>query len=144
MSCIRQPRLGLTRNVACAALLLGLLSLIAVVPARVAAAAPRAHASSVCSQSITVRIGGKRQTASRIKTLKVSCQVGTGVARSFLQRAARQPSCRKAAGQPAPTPGCVVSGYHCFLKRSPDYCATVSGREVEWTLRPASAAADNR
>lgn len=80
--------------------------------------------------------------------------------RSFLQRAARQPGCREAAGQPAPTRGCVISGpaltapfswavrsgagYHCFLKRVPDYCATVSGRDVEWRLRPAATAANPR
>ena len=28
----------------------------------------------------------------------------------------------------APTPGCVVSGAHCFRERSPDYCATRAAR----------------
>jgi hypothetical protein len=28
--------------------------------------------------------------------------------------------------------GCVVSGYHCFRRRSPDYCATTSGKVVQW------------
>jgi hypothetical protein len=142
MSCLRQPRGGLTRNVARAVLVLGLVSLVAVVSARAALATPRAQASSVCHRSITVRIAGRRQTASQIKTLKVSCGVGTRVVRRFLQRAAKQPGCRKAARRPAPTPGCVVSGYHCFLDRTPDYCATTSGREVEWRLRAASRAAN--
>ena len=123
------------REIARVALVLGLLTLVAVASARVAAATPRARASSVCAGSITVRIAGKRQTASQIKTDKVSCAAGTRVLRGFLQRAAKQPGCRKAARRPAPTPGCVVSGYHCFLNRVPDYCATTSGREVEWRLR---------
>ncbi|HET6871024.1 MAG TPA: hypothetical protein VFH80_34250 [Solirubrobacteraceae bacterium] len=138
---LQQPRGRLMRQAARVAFVLGLLSLVALAPARVAAKTPRAHASSACSGSITVRIAGKRQTASQIKTLKVSCEAGTRVLRSFLQRAARQLACRKAARRPAPTPGCVVSGYHCFLGRVPDYCATTSGRDVEWRLRPASTAA---
>jgi hypothetical protein len=28
--------------------------------------------------------------------------------------------------------GRVVSGYHCFRRRSPDYCATTSGKVVQW------------
>jgi hypothetical protein len=141
MLSLQQPRGAVTRQAARAALVLGLLSLVALAPARVAAATPRAHVSSACAGSITVRIAGKRQTASHIKTLKVSCEVGTRVLRSFLQRAATQSGCRKAARRPAPTPGCVVSGYHCFLGRVPDYCATTSGRDVEWRLRPASTRA---
>jgi len=130
------------RDFARVALVLGVLSLVAVASARVAVATPRAHASSVCPGSITVRAAGKRQTASQIKTLKVSCAVGTRVLRRFLQRAARQPGCRRAARRPAPTPGCVVSGYHCFLNRVPDYCATTTGRDVEWRLRSAATAAN--
>lgn len=141
MLSLHQPRGRLTRQAARVALVLGLLSLVAVAPGKVAAATLRAHASGACSGSITVRIAGKRQTASQIKTLKVSCEAGTRVLRTFLQRAARQPSCRRAARRPAPTPGCMVSGYHCFLGRVPDYCATTSGRDVEWRLRPASTAA---
>jgi hypothetical protein len=137
----QQPRSGLTCKAARVALVLGLLSMVAVAPVRVAAATPRAQASGVCSGSITVRIAGKRQTASQIKTLKVSCDAGTRLLRRFLQRAARQPGCRKAARRPPPTPGCLVSGYHCFLARAPDYCATTSGQDVEWRLRPASTAA---
>lgn len=139
---LQHPGNRLARQLACVTLALVLLSLAAVASARVASATPRAHASSVCPGSITVRIAGKRQTASQIKTDKVSCAAGTRVLRSFLLRAAGRPGCRKAARKPAPTPGCVVSGYHCFLARVPDYCATVTGRVVEWRLRPASTAAD--
>jgi hypothetical protein len=128
-------RRGLGRK---AALALALLCLVAVVPATLALAAPRAHASGSCSGSITVRLAGKKQTARQIKTMKVSCAAGKRVLHSFLQRAASHSGCRKAAGKPPPTTGCVVSGYHCFLNRTPDYCATVSGREVEWRLRPSS------
>src|SRR5262249_42250172 len=131
-------RRGLNRRAVRTLIALGLISLAAVVPAALASAAPRAHVSSTCAGSITVRIAGKKQTVSQIKTLKVSCTTGKNVLRSFLKKAARKSGCRTAAGKPPPTVGCVVSGYHCFLKRTPDYCATVSGREVEWRLRPAS------
>ena len=140
-------RRGLSRKAARNVVALVLLSLIGVVPATLVAAAPgaradahaHAHASGSCSGTITVPIAGKKQTASHIKTMNVSCETGKSVLHSFLRKAAAHSGCRIAAGRPAPTRGCLVSGYHCFLKRTPDYCATVSGREVEWRLRPAKA-----
>jgi hypothetical protein len=141
MSWFQQSRSRLTREVAHVAIALGLFALVVVAPGGVAAATPRAGVSSACSGSVTVRIAGKRQRASKIKTVKVSCEAGTRVLRGFLQRASRQSRCRRAARQSAPTPGCLVSGYHCFLNRVPDYCATTSGRVVQWTLRPVSTAA---
>jgi hypothetical protein len=138
-------RRGLSRKAARNVVALVLLSLTVVVPATLVAAAPgaradaHAHASGSCSGTITVQIAGKEQTASHIKTMNVSCETGKSVLHSFLRKAAAHSGCRIAAGRPAPTRGCLVSGYHCFLKRTPDYCATVSGREVEWRLRPATA-----
>ena len=70
--------------------------------------------------------------ARSIRTTKVSCTAGKAVIRSLLTKVASSRSCRRAADRPPPSPGCVVSGYHCFRKRSPDYCATTSGKLVQW------------
>jgi hypothetical protein len=129
----------MSRYAVCGALALCVLSLVVLAPVRLAAAAPRAQASNTCSGSITVQLAGVRQSARGITTRNVSCAAGKGVVRSFLQRANRQPSCRSAALQPPPTSGCVVSGYHCFLRLTVNYCATPSGREVAWGLFLASA-----
>lgn len=139
MLCWQHPRTGMTQYAVCGALALCVISLVVLVPVKLAAAAPRAQASSDCSASITVQLAGVRQTANGIVTRKVSCAAARTVLRSFLQRADRQPSCRSAALQPPPTSGCLVSGYHCFLRVAVNYCATPSGREFGWTLRVASA-----
>ena len=73
--------------------------------------------------------------AGSIRTTKVSCTAGKAVIHSLLSRVGSSPSCRHAAERPPPTTGCVVSGYHCFRKRSPDYCATTSGKVVQWRER---------
>ena len=135
MLCWQHTRTGMTQYAVCGALALCVISLVVLVPVRLAAAAPRAQASSDCSASITVQLAGVRQTANGIVTRKVSCAAARTVLRSFLQRADRQPSCRSAALQPPPTSGCLVSGYHCFLRVAVNYCATPSGREFGWTLR---------
>jgi hypothetical protein len=70
--------------------------------------------------------------AGSIRTTKVSCTAGKALIRSLLSRVGTSPSCRRAADRPPPTRGCVISGYHCFRKRSPDYCATTSGKLVQW------------
>jgi hypothetical protein len=132
------PCSGLNQGRARIALALGLVSVVALAPVRLAAAAPRAQASGACSGTITVQLAGVRQTASRIETRNVSCAAGKGVLRSFLQRANRQPACRSAALFQPPTPGCEVSGYHCFLRKTVNYCASVARREVSWRLRIAS------
>jgi hypothetical protein len=95
-------------------------------------AAPRAQASGPCSGTITVQLAGVRQIASRIEVRNVSCAAGRSVARSFLERANRQAGCRSAALRGPPTSGCVVSGYHCFFRKTVNYCVTVSRREVSW------------
>jgi hypothetical protein len=81
-----------------------------------------------CSGSVKVH----SVLASSIRTTKVSCTAGRALVHSLLSRVATSPSCRRAADRPPPTRGCVVSGYHCFRKRSPDYCATTSGKLVQW------------
>ena len=119
---------------------LGLTSLAALTPVGLATAAPRAHVSGFCSGTITFQLAGVRQTASQIKAGNVSCAAGKGVLRSFLERANRQPSCRNAALRPPPTSGCVVSGYHCFLRASVNYCAhPTTRRDVSWRQQLASA-----
>jgi hypothetical protein len=119
---------------------LGLIPLAALTSVGLATAAPRAHASGACAGTITFQLAGVRQTASQIKAGNVSCAAGKGVMRSFLQRANRQPSCRSAALRPPPTSGCVVSGYHCFLRKSVNYCAhPTSRRDVSWRQQIASA-----
>jgi hypothetical protein len=85
-----------------------------------------------CAGSVTVKVAGTFVRASSFRTTKVSCTVGRAVVSSFLSKAASSPSCRRAANRPPPTTGCVVVGYHCFRKRSPDYCATVTGKLVQW------------
>ena len=70
--------------------------------------------------------------ASSIRTTNVSCTDGKAVIRGLLSQVGSSASCRRAADRPPPTTGCVVSGYHCFRKRSPDYCATTSGKVVQW------------
>ena len=70
--------------------------------------------------------------AGSIRATKVSCTAGRAVIRSLLTRVASSPACRRAANRSPPSTGCVVSGYHCFRKRSPDYCATTSGKVVQW------------
>jgi hypothetical protein len=84
--------------------------------------------SKRCVGSVKVR----SILAGSIRTTKVSCTDGKAVIRSLLSRVASSPSCRRAADRPPPSTGCVVSGYHCFRKRSPDYCATTSGKLVQW------------
>lgn len=88
-----------------------------------------------CSGSVTVPVAGENETASQVQTRKVSCAVAKRVIRRFLQKMATQPGCRKAAAaEPPPQPGCVVSGYACFLNLGGPYCATGDGREIDWTL----------
>ena len=70
--------------------------------------------------------------ASSIRTTKVSCTAGKALIHSLLSRVGSSPSCRRAADRPPPTSGCVVAGYHCFRKRSPDNCATTGGKLVQW------------
>lgn len=98
-----------------------------------AVCAPAAMAQGVpvakrCTGSVKVHA----VLAGSIRTTKVSCTTGKAVIRSLLAKVASSPSCRRAAARPAPSTGCVVSGYHCFRKRSPDYCATTSGKLVQW------------
>jgi membrane-bound lytic murein transglycosylase B len=81
-----------------------------------------------CSGSVKVH----SFLAGSIRTTKVSCTAGKALIHSLLSRVQTSPSCRRAANRPPPTRGCVVSGYHCFRKRSPDYCATTSGKLVQW------------
>jgi hypothetical protein len=104
------------------------------------AAEPEAAAAARCSGSVSQQIGGSTIRATSIKTRNVSCSTGKRVLRRFLRRAASSNSCRRAANQPPPTRGCVVSGYHCFRKRRPSYCATVSGRIVQWLERRVTRA----
>jgi hypothetical protein len=117
---------------------IGLVLLPACAVGAQAGAATRAHLSASCSGSITQKLAGKAQRASSIKTHGISCKKGKAVLKSFLHKAATKSSCRKAAGKPAPSKGCTASGYHCFLKRRPDYCASTSGNDVEWKLRAVS------
>jgi hypothetical protein len=70
--------------------------------------------------------------ARSIRTTKVSCTAGKALIHSLLSRVGSSASCRRAADRPPPATGCVVSGYHCFRRRSPDYCATTSGKVVQW------------
>jgi hypothetical protein len=88
--------------------------------------------STKCSGSITRSLAGKLVRASSIRVTKVSCTAGKDVLRAFMKRASSSASCRGAANKPAPATGCVVSGYHCFRKRDPDYCTTLSGKLVQW------------
>jgi hypothetical protein len=88
-----------------------------------------------CAGSVLVKVGATSVRASSIRTTKVSCTAGKSVVRGLLTKAGRSPACRRAADRPPPTTGCVVSGYHCFRKRSPDYCATTSGKLVQWRER---------
>jgi hypothetical protein len=106
--------------------------LLAVVCAA-ALCAPAAMAQGVpvakrCSGSVKVH----SVLASSIRTTKVSCTAGKALVHSLLSRVATSPACRRAADRPPPTTGCVVSGFHCFRKRSPDYCATTGGKLVQW------------
>jgi hypothetical protein len=61
-----------------------------------------------------------------------SCTKGKTVVRSLLRKASSSAACRRAADRPPPSTGCVVSGYQCFRKRTPDYSATTSGKLVQW------------
>ncbi len=88
--------------------------------------------STKCSGSITSSLAGKLVRAGSIRVTKVSCTAGKDVLRAFMKRAASSASCRGAANKPAPATGCIVSGYHCFRKRDPDYCTTLSGKLVQW------------
>jgi hypothetical protein len=97
-------------------------------PASMAAGVP---ASKRCTGSVKV----DSVLAGSIRVTKVSCTAGKAVIRSLLTRVGASAACRRAADRPAPTTGCVVSGYHCFRKRSPDYCATTSGKVVQWRER---------
>jgi hypothetical protein len=106
--------------------------LLAVICAA-ALCAPAAMAEGVpvaerCTGSVKVH----SVVARSIRTTKVSCTAGKALIRSLLTRVGSSPSCRRAADRPPSATGCVVSGYHCFRKRSPDYCATASGNVVQW------------
>jgi hypothetical protein len=95
--------------------------------------APAAMAQGVpvakrCSGSVKV----DSVLASSIRTTKVSCTAGKTLVHSLLSRVGTSPACRRAADRPPPTSGCVVSAFHCFRKRSPDYCATTGGKLVQW------------
>lgn len=134
----RRPGNAMSRKVARDAIALCVLSFVVLAPVRLAAAASLAQ-ETTCTGSITVQLAGVRQTARGITTRNVSCAAGKSVVNSFLQRASSQPRCYSAAAQPPPTSGCVVSGYHCFLRLTVNYCSTPSGREVAWGLFRASA-----
>jgi hypothetical protein len=97
-------------------------------PASMAAGVP---VSKRCTGSVKV----DSVLAGSIRVTKVSCTAGKAVIRSLLTRVGSSAACRRAADRRAPTTGCVVSGYHCFRKRSPDYCATTSGKVVQWRER---------
>jgi hypothetical protein len=88
--------------------------------------------STRCAGTVTVTVAGTLVRAGSIRTTKVSCTVGRAVIGSLLSRVASSRSCRRAANKPPPATGCVVVGYHCFRKRSPNYCASVSGKLVQW------------
>jgi hypothetical protein len=85
-----------------------------------------------CAGSVIVKVKGTSVRASSIRTTKVSCTVGKALIGRLLTKVGSSPACRHAADRPPPTTGCIVTGYHCFRKRSPDYCSTVTGRFVEW------------
>jgi hypothetical protein len=70
--------------------------------------------------------------AGSIRATKVSCTGARAVVRRLLTKVSASPACRRAAAKPPPATGCVVTGYHCFRKRSPEYCATVTGKLVQW------------
>jgi hypothetical protein len=104
----------------------------------VALCAPSSMAAGVpvakrCDGS--VKVGAT--VAGSIRTTKVSCTKGKSVIRGLLTKAAASSSCRRAADRPPPSTGCLVAGYHCFRKRTPDYCATTSGKLVQWRERHA-------
>ena len=97
-----------------------------------------------CAGSVIVKVAGTSVRASSIRTTKVSCTAGRAVIRRLLRRVAASPACRRAAEKPPPATGCVVVGYHCFRKRSPDYCATVSGKLVQWRESHLASGANAR
>ena len=111
--------------------------------ARQAAGVPVATS---CAGSVTVKVKGTSVRASSIRTTKVSCTAGKALIRSLLTKVGSSPACRRAADRPPPTTGCIVTGYHCFRKRSPDYCSTVSGqvRAVAREPSPVGQAAAQR
>jgi hypothetical protein len=93
-------------------------------------------AETRCAGTVTVTVVGKRVRASSIKTTKVSCTVGRALIGSFLTKVDSSRACRRAAGKAPPTKGCMVVSYHCFRnKPSASYCATVSGKLVQWRER---------
>jgi hypothetical protein len=100
------------------------------------AAAPCAPAAMAQGVPVAKRCSGSVKVhsvlASSIRTTKVSCTAGKVLVHSLLSRVGTSPACRRAADRPPPTSGCVVSGFHCFRKRSPDYCATTGGKLVQW------------
>jgi hypothetical protein len=100
------------------------------------AAAPCAPAAMAQGVPVAKRCSGSVKVhsvlASSIRTTKVSCTAGKALVHSLLSRVGTSPACRRAADRPPPTSGCVVSGFHCFRKRSPDYCATTGGKLVQW------------
>jgi hypothetical protein len=112
---------------------MGMRRLLLLVGCAVALCAPSSMAAGVpvatrCSG--TVKVGSVM--AGSIRTTKVTCTKGKTVIRRLLAKATSSSACRRAADRPAPSTGCVVSGYHCFRKRTPDYCATTSGKLVQW------------
>ena len=110
--------------------------LLLILACAAALCAPASMAESVpvakrCAGSVKVH----SVLAGSIRTTKVSCTAGKALIHSLLSRVGSSPSCRRAADRPPPATGCVVSGYHCFRKRGPDYCATTSGKLVQWRER---------
>jgi hypothetical protein len=97
--------------------------------ARQAAGVPVATS---CTGSVIVKVKGTSVRASSIRTTKVSCTAGKALIDRLLTKVGSSPACRTAADRPPPTTGCIVTGYHCFRKRSPDYCSTITGRFVQW------------
>ena len=89
-------------------------------------------AATRCAGSVVAKVKGTFIRASSIRTTKVSCTAGKELIGSLLTKVGSSPSCRRAADRPPPTTGCLVTGYHCFRKRSPNYCSTVTGKLVQW------------
>jgi hypothetical protein len=98
-------------------------------PARQATGVPVATS---CAGSVIVKVKGTSVRAGSIRTTKVSCTAGKALIGRLLTKVGSSPACRSAADRPPPTTGCIVTGYHCFRKRSPDYCSTVTGKFVQW------------
>ena len=96
-----------------------------------ASMAGRRAGGQACAGSVKVH----SVLAGSIRTTKVSCTAGKALIHSLLSRVGSSRRAARAADRPPPATGCVVSGYHCFRRRSPDYCATTSGSCVQWRER---------